>query len=196
MKPNVYCAFVIAMLFVSTVAFGEIIYTGDVYELEDPLGSVSGTTAYHSASGYDDGGDAYGGGMGYGHGWEYIYTTEEGTYDWYGYVYAWAEAELFLFGNPELYSWASAYAEAYIYIGSTWPYFERHFTASASVFYTDDPLEDYEGAYSDYYDGSDYWFYENEGVDSEHWALAWASVTGANNSGYCHACARAWGDMW
>lgn len=194
MKSRTLCACVSAMLLVSTVAFGEIIFTSElVYEDVWPLGGLSGGTAQHTATGWDVGDDGYGAGLAYGEGWELTYTTESGYFNWYIYLYAWAEAELFLWGDPELYGCAYAIAKAKGHVDN-W-YTEVSFTCEARVYNDDEPLFEIDGADTDYDSGTYDVFSAYDEIYCYHLACAVATTQGEDNIGFSHACARAWGNL-
>lgn len=176
MKTSIWCACMVAMLVLSTVAPGEIVFDDYEDHVEWGQGGVSGNSGYHNTSGYADGDYPWGGGIG--EGWRSYYTTVEGTFEWWFYVKTVATADLFLSSNfkPGCYAWGGgdAYGECDIYWYSL--------SADAYVDWTD-----FEGDWHLHDEDDGGWptgvfrtstseFDPDEGVYAEHYAFAHTGV--------------------
>ena len=194
MKSSIWCAFMIAMLLVSNVAFGEIVNDGDYTEDEYGMGSATVTSGQSLLVGYAVGSDPFG--YGYGEGWQSSYTTEAGWFEWEAYIYTWTEAHLWLWSGQTC--GAYAYAEASI---DTSPDGPDDLSAEAVVVDSGyngyDPNEWDNGGYpSGITQSSTSPFDPLEGVSTQHTGDAIGSVAqDAHNTAFALADVRTWCSM-
>ncbi len=187
MKSRTWCACVIAMLLVSTVAFGEILDTGDWYG----VGDVAGDWEYSSASAHADGDDYDV--TSYGDGWQYTYTTEAGTFYWTSYVYVWAEVKMWLWNNETCDGFCIAYAKAVNPFGTDQWYGTVDVTRSGDLGELVDEWYGVNDTYNSWYAYFDAYY---DGIDAEHTAYTQASVPeDGDSSVHSHSDAWAWGDL-
>jgi hypothetical protein len=195
MKSRTLCTCAVAVLFIATVASGEIVWDGDYSDDQYGQGSGSATYDYTTTTGDADGGDNYG--WGYGEGWQSYYTTVGAYCNWEYEVYVWAEAELTLWDGQLCDAGAEAHASVSCPI-------DGGGSLSADAYVVDSGYEGYNPYDQDdggepqglHGSGTNY-FGANDGLSGEHTAGAVAFVPyGSQNTGLCHGDARAQCGLW
>lgn len=191
MKSRTLCAFLIAMLLISPVAFGEII------EICDWDGNCGGNCDYSSPSAHADGDDYTD--YSWGDGSNFTYTTEDGWFDYDYWVYVEAEVHLWLYDNETCGGLAFADADAACTATS-----ESH-DVYANVNLEDsgehgqhvwDDDEDDEWPHGKYVLGY-HWFDAYDAVVANHMAIAYAWVPEDSDcTAHVEASAHAWGGMY
>lgn len=192
MKSRTLCAFLIAMLLISPVAFGEIVETGDWDGEGQATGDWYGSGVYATAFGDDD----YV--LNWAEGWMWTYTTERCICQWFLRAYAYTEVELYLYDGD----WASAISsgmgkgvcnyypnrQAIVYqiascsLSETGWFPDYYFDCDSG----DEPLGEY--------DDGENWFDPYDGVFGEHLAVVEAQITsGSNCKAVGHSCVDGWG---
>ncbi len=165
MKSRTLCGCVIALLLISTVAFGEIVEIGD-WDGDNSLGDWTYTSATAHATGTNQSDYSWG------DGWQYTYTTVyEDSLDWYTYVYVWAEVKMWLWNDEACRGDAIADADAYNPYGYDHDFASVMREESGDYGYT----RKIDGIYDTWSIDSDQ-FYAYEGVTCSHFAIAYASV--------------------
>ena len=193
MKSRICCAFMIAMLLVSTVAFGEIVSDGDWTGDSFGLGYASGWHQWSSTSASAEDEDNLS--WAFGEGLKSRYTTVRAQCDWSYWVYVFAEARLILFDGQlcQAYAAADASAETQGTVHQSAHALSAEVNVRDSGYEGDDPNDtDNGGEPGGIYMSNTNWYNPGQGISSEHTAVVVASVLKySTNQAFCHADARA-----
>jgi hypothetical protein len=186
----------IVMLGISPVALAEILTIGD----SDQEGNASASWTESGAYGHADIICSYG--YGQSSGWNVTYTTTAGYFNWCYYLYAYSEAQLFLWSN------VTCSAEAYASCQASCPHdshsmFTHAFVQDAGEYGRQvgdweigsiNGIPKYDGFY---WMGSGHRFEVWQGVSAGHGAFAQAEIsTGENDQANSHGCVACWGGLW
>jgi hypothetical protein len=199
MRSRFWCVGAVAVLFVSTIASGEILSYTTQYKVEDPEGVVYNDPEVASITCNANTSTPFQGG--YAEGRHYMYTTESANnLNWSYELYVWAEGELTIhdldYGTFESYAHASGYCK---YVSDVpeelTAYVDQSLQGQYQHYFFHDDW--YDGTYYIYKEGGSYYSFEaNDGIDCRHAAFASACVTEGTSSAFSHICARAIPGLW
>ena len=194
MKSLIWCASIgIMILLTSTVVFADIYTTGDVWPRRVGPAISSGGDWYDSWARSIAVGDNYYGWGGF-RAWNFTYTTEAGTFDWYSYLWVKATAIVDCWSGGTVDAYAYAFADVY---GPAPNHLYALLEAEVTLSHTGAPYyygatdEPYLAGYADAYEeGVD--IDAMDGVYCRHLSYVDASIPqGENDRAYAYAWAIA-----
>jgi len=185
MKTIIWCAFMIAMLLVSSAAFGEIVHNGGYDDDYGGGGGADGGWSWSSVAASAQGDNTLS--WGYASGWETWYTTEYAYCYWECSPYLYGETHIWFHDVENCYCWA--YGEVNCYSPS--PYTKEY---EGWIIIDQD---DYEGKthvmkefgeFEDFHQDA-YYIDAYEGVNVDHLIGFHGVITaGSDDYTYSHIC--------